>query len=220
MDDFWKFNWKFGKLFYRELSADPRNGNLQLDCPPEKLCFLDLETCGFSGNPLFLIGACYFKNKNLVLDQFFARDYDEEFSVISAFWKMFAKFHTLVTFNGKSFDWPFLKERSYVYGEPPLKLENHIDLLFEGRRRWRNRLPDCKLQTLEKVFCRRSRKDDLPGSQIPQAYHDFVNNPGEPEAMAAAIHHNALDVITLAELLLVMLTDESCVGVYNSPGRT
>jgi uncharacterized protein YprB with RNaseH-like and TPR domain len=214
MPRFWKRYKNFIKLFFSE-TGDSRLEQIEgFPADPEKVCFLDLETCGFSGCPLFLIGICYFKDRNLVLDQLFARDYDEELSVITAFWSIFESFNTLVTFNGKSFDWPFLEERSYVCGQKPLQPEVHLDLLHAARRKWKYRLPNCKLQTLEHFFCRRSRVGDLPGSQIPQAYHDFVNNPGDPSAMAAAIHHNALDVITMAELLLVMLTDEKCVGAY------
>ncbi|MFC1584671.1 ribonuclease H-like domain-containing protein [Fibrobacterota bacterium] len=214
MNKFWKQHRKFAELFRHEFESKGRESSLKISCPPEKLCFLDIETCGFSGNPLFLIGICYLKREELILDQFFARDYDEESNVLTSFWKLFKKFHTLVTFNGKSFDWPFIEERTCIYGERPPQPQQHLDLLLEARRRWKHRLPNCKLQTLEKVFCRRSRVGDLHGSQIPQAYHDFVNNPGEPAAMGAAIHHNALDIITLAELVLVIMTDEECVGKY------
>jgi len=214
MNKFWKDYKNFMKFFNKEATGKRLESRLGLSCSPKNLCFLDLETCGFSGSPLFLIGMCYIQNGNLVLDQLFARDYNEESAIISAFWTIFQAYKALVTFNGKSFDWPFLEERSFIHGQQPFQPEFHLDLLHESRRRWSNRLPDCKLQTLEKIFCRRQRIGDLPGSQIPQAYHDFVNNPLEPSAMSAAVHHTALDIITMAELVLVMLTEEKCVGTY------
>ena len=63
------------------------------------------------------------------------------------------------------------------------------------------RLPNCKLQTLERFVCRRLRRDDIAGSQIPREYHQFVRT-GDARQLCSILQHNALDLLTLAELSL------------------
>lgn len=84
--------------------------------------------------------------------------------------------------------------------EPP-----HLDLLHDARRRWKGRLANCRLQTLETHLCRRSRSGDIPGSEIPAAYHQFVRD-GEAGQLQAILHHNLLDMLTMVQLVSLLLT--------------
>jgi len=56
------------------------------------------------------------------------------------------------------------------------------------------------LQTLEWHVCQRMRYDDIPGSEIPDAYHAFVRS-GNAGQIATILKHNKLDLITLADLM-------------------
>ena len=76
-----------------------------------------------------------------------------------------------------------------------------MDLLHESRRVWGKVLPDCRLQTLEQKVCRRFRRDDIPGAQIPDVYHHFVRT-ADARLLAQVVEHNAWDLVTLADLLL------------------
>jgi uncharacterized protein len=76
----------------------------------------------------------------------------------------------------------------------------HLDLLGESRRAWGRRLPNCKLQTLEHRICGRLREDDIPGHLIPEAYHEYVRT-GDARQMLGVLHHNLLDLVTMADLL-------------------
>jgi uncharacterized protein YprB with RNaseH-like and TPR domain len=167
--------------------------------------FMDLETCGLGGTPLFLVGLMWHAEGGLHVEQLFARDYSEEAAVLRLFWQKMAEHPLLVTFNGKTFDWPRVCERSTLgrvrAGVQPI----HCDLLHEARRRWRSLLPNCRLQTLELMLCKRGRRDDIPGAQIPAAYHDFVKG-GNARLIRKILYHNALDLITMAELLTRMVT--------------
>jgi uncharacterized protein YprB with RNaseH-like and TPR domain len=78
--------------------------------------------------------------------------------------------------------------------------QKHLDLLPNARMKYRRVLPNCRLQTLEQAVCRRTRYGDTPGHLIPQLYHDFVRT-GNPAPLEGIFHHNALDLITMAELL-------------------
>lgn len=80
----------------------------------------------------------------------------------------------------------------------------HLDLLGLSRKRWRDKLPNCKLQTLEKWICGRGRDGDIPGTDIPDTYHLFVRT-GNAALLKPIMDHNALDLITMADLLGYLL---------------
>jgi uncharacterized protein YprB with RNaseH-like and TPR domain len=171
---------------------------------PHRVLLLDLETCGLSGSALFLVGLLRRVDNRLIIELLLARDYSEEAAVLASLWQRVHADGVVVTFNGKSFDWPMLIDRSRRHllfrgGRPPAPL--HIDLLHAARRRWKKQLPDCKLQTLERHICGRFRTGDIPGSQIPAAYQQFVRTGFERE-MDAILLHNAIDLVTLLDLAM------------------
>jgi len=168
---------------------------------PQDLIFLDLETTGLSSTPLFLIGTMEWEDEGLVVNQYLARNYAEEAAVISLLAAAAADKLLLVSFNGKAYDLPYVQMRAAATGVAFAADFAHCDLLHEARRVWGGRLPDCKLQTLETNICGRPRYDDIPGSAIPEAYHEFVRS-GNAVQMIAILQHNVLDLITLAELML------------------
>ena len=167
---------------------------------PDQVCFLDLETTGLGCCPVFLIGTLVCRKGQMVCRQFLARTYAEEPSIVHAFAEHVGSSTMLVTFNGKTFDVPFLRTRAAATGvelpEPP----GHLDLLHAARRAFRDRLPDCKLQTLERYVCGRHRGDDIPGSDIPAAYHDFVHT-GDARQIALIARHNQWDLVTMVHLM-------------------
>lgn len=77
----------------------------------------------------------------------------------------------------------------------------HCDILHHARRKWRSRLPNCKLQTLELFLCGRQRTADIAGRDIPAAYHQYVRSK-DAWPMRDVLHHNALDLATLLEVSL------------------
>lgn len=176
-----------------------------LEHDPAELVYLDLETCGLRGMPLFLAGLMTYADGALTVRQLFARDYAEEAAVVAFAAEIVAGRRALVTFNGRAFDWPYLAERAAIHHLPLAPPAEHLDLLHTARRLWRRHLPNCRLQTLETLICRRYRSADIPGSEIPQAYHDFVRT-GNARLMHLIAQHNAMDLLTMAELLMCMLT--------------
>jgi uncharacterized protein YprB with RNaseH-like and TPR domain len=177
----------------------------------ERALFLDLETGGLSSSPVFLAGTMRWNGEDFVLRQIFARHYGEEAALLEALAELMLEFDTLVTFNGKSYDLPFLTQRAAIHGVPLRPPGFHLDLLHLSRRRWKHELRDCRLQTLERHVCRRSRSGDVPGEEVPGLYHDFVRR-GDPYRLIPVFHHNLLDVITMAEILRAL-------GVPASRGR-
>jgi uncharacterized protein YprB with RNaseH-like and TPR domain len=165
----------------------------------ERVVFLDLETTGFGG-PLFLVGALRCLSGQLRIRQFLARDYAEEEGVLTAAASDLSSAELVITYNGRSFDLPYLQERSLSLGLGRLTLPPDLDLLPLARQRWRERLPNCRLQTLERQLCGRLRFDDIRGSDIPATYHAFVRD-GNARRLAPILRHNRLDLATMAELI-------------------
>ena len=186
---------------------------------PDRTLALDLETCGLAGSALFLVGLLRQVGGVPTVQMLLARNYAEEAAVLASLWQTVADHDVLLTFNGKTFDWPMVVERSVrhrlqpagwasptttpskrssVVGDPH-SIEVHIDILHHARRRWRKQLPNCRLQTLERHVCRRTRAADIPGHAIPAVYADFVRTGFERE-MDTVLYHNALDLVTLFDL--------------------
>ena len=172
---------------------------------PEKLAlhdvlFMDIETTGLGNSPLFLIGIMFWEMAGFEVRQFLARDYAEEATVISCFIEACASKKLLITFNGKSFDMPYIRARAAVNRIPFQTTLGHFDLLHECRRIWRDVLPNCRLQTLERHICNRIRFGDIPGSQIPEVYHEYVRS-SNARLMGDILKHNLLDLVTMADLM-------------------
>jgi uncharacterized protein YprB with RNaseH-like and TPR domain len=171
---------------------------------PTRVGWVDIETAGFIGRPIFLVGLMRPLDGELVITQLLARDYSQERALLAACAALVAELEVLVTFNGKCFDLPFLRDRmAYHRLAGELEVEA-VDLLWAARRRWRGRVPDCRLQTLERHLCRRLRAGDIPGAEIPQRYHDFVRSR-DAGLIAPVMRHNRLDLLTMAELSALLL---------------
>jgi hypothetical protein len=106
----------------------------------------------------------------------------------------------LVSFNGKAFDWPLLKDRALMnrlkVPDPP----PHLDLLHVSRRLHKRRLERFRLVDLEtEVLGFERGADDIPGAEIPPLYAHFLRC-GDEEILRPVVEHNAWDVLTMAAL--------------------
>jgi uncharacterized protein YprB with RNaseH-like and TPR domain len=171
----------------------------------EAVVYLDLETTGLRNSPLFLIGLMYSEGGNLIIDQLFARDYTEERSVLSFVSGILGSRSVMVTFNGNTFDIPFLADRMTYHTLQMSLPRHHVDLLPISRRLMRGMTPDNRLQTLERFVLGRKRTGDIAGSEIPGAYHEFVRTK-DARQMAAVIYHNRLDLLSMLELVTVYIS--------------
>lgn len=173
------------------------------------LLFMDIETTGLSSSgPLFLIGTLRFERDEKrdwcgKLEWFLAREPSEEKAAIAAYHRV-ARGKHLLTFNGLRFDWPYIEGRSQrlglTFSQPP----EHFDTYYLFRKLWRDRIPNGRLQTMENFVCGRARHDDIASSRIPQTYARWLQlrrSGRGAQLLAPIVHHNALDVLTMAELL-------------------
>ncbi len=172
-----------------------------LAVPAEQVVFLDLETCGLRNEPLFLCGLATVGEQAVECRLLLARTLREEAAVIAAAAERLAGAGALVTFNGASFDLPFLLRRAAYFGLPVPLPELRVDLLHLARRRFGRRFGDCRLQTLESAVCGRPRAgDDIPGAEIPGVYARYAES-GDEALIAPILEHNVLDLVTMVDLV-------------------
>jgi hypothetical protein len=166
----------------------------------DEMVVLDLETTGFWGCPIFLVGMLLVDGGEPVTLQVLARDYPEERAMLEITAGILAGRGLLVTFNGKSYDVPCLRDRSVVHRvEATVDGLPHVDILHPARRRWAGELPDCRLQTLERTIVGLHRAGDVPSAEIPGIYHAFTAD-GEPGPLLPVLHHSRVDVVTTARV--------------------
>jgi uncharacterized protein YprB with RNaseH-like and TPR domain len=166
------------------------------------LC-LDTETTGLgsaAGTVAFMIGIGWWQGDRMRLVQLLLPDLSEERALLDALAGETPPGVCLVTYNGRSFDWPLLETRYRMGRRIPPSLDGHLDLLLLVRRLFRHRLPDARLQTVERHLLRRHRAPDIPSWEIPAVYHSFLRGgPAGPIRVVA--RHNAEDVVTLGRIL-------------------
>ncbi len=175
------------------------------DIHPRKLLFLDTETTGLSGGTgtyVFLVGVAFFSDTGdeLVVRQYFLSDVSAERALLRALNDLFTRFEAVVTFNGKTFDWPLLETR-YIYTRLKCVLRDppHLDMLHPSRRLWRDRFESCSLETLESNVLGFRRGFDVPGWRIPSLYFQYLraNHVGH---VLPVFEHNEHDLLTLVAL--------------------
>jgi uncharacterized protein YprB with RNaseH-like and TPR domain len=170
--------------------------------------FLDTETTGLTGGTgtyAFLIGLAWWDAGGIQVEQLLMRDFAEEHAILHELAARIAERQVLLTFNGKSFDWPLLENRFTMTRAIPVpKPAVHLDLLHPARALWKLRLGSVRLVELERHVLGANtlgwdRADDVVSALIPQHYFDYLRG-GPPHPLAAVIRHNQMDLRGLAAL--------------------
>jgi uncharacterized protein YprB with RNaseH-like and TPR domain len=170
--------------------------------------FLDTETSGLAGGAgtiVFLTGVGTFEEDAYVVRQFFARNPAEERAYLPDLARFVAERGGLVTFNGRSFDWPLLRSRFILSGIAPPDEQPHVDLLHPARRLWRPRLGACNFGNLERRILDYQRSGlDIPSYMIPSLWFSFARGQGSVREMEAVLYHNLEDIVSMVPLAHVI----------------
>ncbi|WP_407461589.1 ribonuclease H-like domain-containing protein [Methanobrevibacter sp.] len=168
---------------------------------PFNLKFMDIETLGLSSAPIILLGIAEIKGKYIESNQYLLRDKEEEPALIEAYLSHIDEASVHVTYNGASFDIPFIKNRARLYRMDCNLDQTHFDLMYPARNLWKDVLPNCKLTTIEEEIFNIKREDDVPGAFIPDYYESYLatKNIGP---LIPIIEHNRMDIVSLADFLM------------------
>jgi tetratricopeptide (TPR) repeat protein len=176
--------------------------------PPSRapLVCLDTETTGLgtaTGTVAFLIGLGWWEGERFRQVQLVLPDHADEPAILTALARTIPVDGWLVSYNGRGFDWPLLETRYRMARRSPPPLGGHLDLLPFVRRVFRHRLPDARLRSVEQHVLGVHRIGDVDGWEIPGRYLEMLRG-ASPMILADVIHHNHLDVRSLAQVLALV----------------
>ncbi|MET4559993.1 uncharacterized protein YprB with RNaseH-like and TPR domain [Lysinibacillus parviboronicapiens] len=193
----------------------------------EKVLFFDTETTGLKGvgTQIFLLGFLEVTDEDFVLTQYVLADPGHEVALLFES-KLWQKTATMITYNGKSFDWPQLETRWTLNQKqlPKLRTQRHIDLLHSSKRLWKNDMERMKLKSVEEEKLGFTRVGDIPGFLAPIIYLDAVKS-GVPDALMKVLLHNEWDLLSLITLyvhstnLLFEEASEESAKTYTNIGK-
>ena len=172
-----------------------------------QMLLLDTETTGLAGGTgtlPFLIGLGWFEGEALRLEQLFLRRPGEEAPMLRVLAERLHRCSCLVTYNGKTFDWPLLRNRFVMNWLPVPPPPPHLDLLHCARRVFRHRLEGARLVQIEERVLGFKRVGDVDGALIPELYFRFLRS-GNGRPLLPVLEHNVLDLTLLAALLAALV---------------
>lgn len=191
------------------LSVDPSlMAKLALDSSLEgvdlsRMLILDTETTGLAGGTgtvPFLIGLSFFEDGVLRVEQLFLRNLGQEVPMLHRLAERVRAASCIVSYNGKSFDWPLLRSRFILNRVAAPQLPPHLDLLHCSRRIFKGRLESVRLVAMEREVLGFHREGDVDGSLIPGLYTGYLRG-GDPAVLLPILEHNDMDVVALAALI-------------------
>ena len=160
---------------------------------------LDIETLGIFLRPIILLGVARLEGKDLTISQYLTRDVEEEPAALAGLLSHLDGVRAFITFNGRAFDIPYIRDRLAYYRMPGDLERTHFDILHFSRRAWRGQFPDCRLTTLERHLFGVERTDDVPSSLVPEFYETYMRT-GNAGPLIPIVEHNRMDLVTLTNL--------------------
>lgn len=164
--------------------------------------FLDTETTGLAGGTgttPFLIGLAVIEDHAVMVEQYFLRRLSGEAAMLEALRDRLIEAETLVTFNGRRFDWPILEARFVINRLALVPPADHADLLSTARRLWYRPLGTYRLGAIERHVLGIERSDDVDSAEIPGMYLEYLRT-GDAGLLEPVFAHNRQDVLCLLHL--------------------
>lgn len=170
-------------------------------------CILDIETTGLSRDKskIILIGILIPHSDYIEIIQLFGDSKDDERDMLLSCLKILKEksIDYLITYNGDSFDIPFLKKRLDING-----IDDELNFYSYDLHKFIKYFSDIEKMTgsltqneLEKYMgISHLRKDSIDGKDIPNLYMNFINE-NDDISLNLILNHNLNDLIQLARLL-------------------
>lgn len=172
------------------------------------ICFLDIETTGLNRKhePIYLIGLIYFheKDNNWCLTQLFANHLDKERALLEKLNNFISRFDLIITYNGDSFDLPFIKYRSKKHNIKSQILNiNSFDIYrkIKDNKSYLH-LKNLKLKTIEEslgIY----REDEYSGKDCIDFYYQYMKT-GKEFLKQRILKHNYDDLYYLMDVVKIL----------------
>lgn len=177
----------------------------------EEAVFLDIETTGLSPmrSFIYLIGLVFIDLKKMTMHitQLIAEDRDEEEEILKLMKERLKGYKTVVTYNGNSFDLPFIAKRAERYGIEPIAIDSFD--MYEKLRLHKDtlKLDGLKQKNIEKKLGI-IREDRYNGGECISFYKDYAKNKNK-ESFDRFVLHNYDDLLYMpATMSILDLLDE------------
>ena len=165
--------------------------------------FFDIETTGLSADisAITLIGCCDMDGN---ITQWFNEDGFSQKQILSDFLTFIKSYDTLITFNGKTFDLPFLSSKIKEFKlNASFDRYEHLDL-YQILKPYKNLwgLKNFRQKNLEE-YLGIQRIDKLSEKKLIKTYQDYLEN-GEIKNKESLLLHNHEDLIGLHKIYSLM----------------
>ena len=167
-------------------------------CQDQDFAIIDIETLGLSERPIILLGIAKINEDKICTSQYLLRDIPDEPGAIWALVSQLEPKSALISYNGRSFDIPYIKQRLAYYGLDSAFDNPHFDLLHFTRRALRPKLSDCRLDTVER-YLGVKRGINIPGGLVPDFYDTYLRTKNVGP-LVPIIEHNKQDLLSLGSL--------------------
>lgn len=167
-----------------------------------RIGFVDTETTGLAGGTgtvAFLVGLATLERGRIRLRHWLLTAFAGEAALLEALDDALGDCDHLVSYNGKSFDMPLLRDRRRMQRRPDAAEGDHTDFLHPVRSLFGSRWPDCRLRTVEERLLGLVRHGDLPGAEAPWAWQLYLTR-GDSGALERVVRHNTDDILSLTLL--------------------
>ena len=181
---------------------DNITNNIHLNEIYKNSVFLDIETTGFSKKYSQIISITFlYYEDGYKITQLFCQYKVDEPETLKYLRDIISRKKFIITYNGNSFDIPFLIEKVNQYNIN-IDFNSFIKIdLYSRMLKFKNKIQilNLKLKTLEKYF-NINRNDTLSGKDILTLYEAYRFEPRK-EFMYLILEHNYEDVFNLPKIM-------------------
>lgn len=172
---------------------------------PDRSLFLDIETTGFSRKygKIYLIGYLSKIDGSYEFRQLMTQSQGDEKPLLETWAKIVQDYKYIYSFNGQSFDIPFILERAKKY-RIDISLDHlvSVDILRDIKSRsFLLDLGNYKLKTIEE-FLGIKRQDQFSGKDLISLYYQYESSPNKALEEVLLLH-NREDILNLPRLLII-----------------